>query len=142
MYPDTLEHMSGPHTHIRIDFSGTCSLGPGKISLLEGVQRAGSLAAAARVLGMSYRRAWLLLNSMNAEFSEPVAELSAGGEEGGGAQLTEFGGRLVADYRQFEAAVEAMAAQSFAGVAVSGKTAEIPAPRRRLLRTRTTRRTG
>lgn len=134
--------MPPPHAHVRIDFAGTCSLGPGKISLLEGVERAGSLAAAARVLGMSYRRAWLLLSSMNAEFGEPVAVLSAGGEEGGGAQLTSFGRQLAADYRQFEAAVEAMAAQTFADVKVSGRTAEIPAPRRRLIRTRTTDRTG
>lgn len=123
--------MIKPQTHIRIDFSGTCSLGPGKISLLEVIERTGSLSAAARSLGMSYRRAWLLLHSTNEGFSHPVAELSVGGKDGGGARLTDFGRRLVADYREFEAAVDAMATKTFAGVRPSGKVAEVPAPRRR-----------
>lgn len=123
--------MLKPQTHIRIDFSGTCSLGPGKISLLECVERTGSLSAAARALGMSYRRAWLLLHSTNESFSHPVAELSVGGRDGGGARLTEFGRRLVADYRTFEAAVDAIATKTFAGVRASGKVAEVAAPRRR-----------
>jgi molybdate transport system regulatory protein len=123
--------MLKPQTHIRIDFSGTCSLGPGKISLLEGIDRTGSLSAAARTLGMSYRRGWLLLHSTNEGFSQPVAELSVGGKDGGGARLTEFGRRLVADYRQFEEAVDAIATKTFAGIRPSGKVAEIPAPRRR-----------
>ena len=123
--------MLKPQTHVRIDFSGTCSLGPGKISLLEGIERTGSLSAAARMLGMSYRRGWLLLHSTNEGFSQPVAELSVGGKDGGGACLTEFGRRLIADYRTFEAAVDAIATKTFAGVRASGKSAEIPAPRRR-----------
>lgn len=123
--------MLKPQTHIRIDFSGTCSLGPGKVSLLECVERTGSLSAAARSLGMSYRRAWLLLHSTNEGFSQPVVELSVGGKDGGGARLTEFGQRLVADYRAFEAAVDVIATKTFAGVRASGKVAEIPAPRRR-----------
>jgi molybdate transport system regulatory protein len=123
--------MLKPQTHIRIDFSGTCSLGPGKISLLEGIERTGSLSAAARALGMSYRRGWLLLHSTNEGFSQPVAELSVGGKDGGGARLTDFGRRLVADYRTFEAAVDALATKTFAGVRVSGRVVEIPAPTRR-----------
>jgi molybdate transport system regulatory protein len=123
--------MLKPQTHIRVDFSGTCSLGPGKISLLEGIDRTGSLSAAARTLGMSYRRSWLLLHSTNEGFSQPVVELSVGGKDGGGAHLTEFGRRLIADYRAFEAAVDALATKTFAGVRTSGKVAEIPAPRRR-----------
>jgi molybdate transport system regulatory protein len=123
--------MLKPQTHIRIDFSGTCSLGPGKVSLLECVERTGSLSAAARTLGMSYRRAWLLLHSTNEGFSQPVVELSVGGKEGGGARLTDFGQRLIADYRSFEAAVDAIATKTFAGVRASGKEPEIPAPRRR-----------
>lgn len=123
--------MLKPQTHIRIDFSGTCSLGPGKVSLLECVERTGSLSAAARTIGMSYRRAWLLLHSTNEGFSQPVVELSVGGKDGGGARLTDFGQRLIADYRSFEAAVDAMATKTFAGVRASGKVAEIPAPRRR-----------
>jgi molybdate transport system regulatory protein len=113
-----------PHTHIRLDFSGTCSLGPGKIGLLEGIERTGSLSAAARALGMSYRRAWLLLHSTNEGFSEPVVELSVGGKDGGGTRLTDFGRRLVADYRRFEDAVEALAGKAFADVRVSATAAD------------------
>ena len=58
--------MNKPQAHVRIDFSETFSIGPGKIALLEGIVRTGSLSAAARMLGMSYRRAWLLLHSVNA----------------------------------------------------------------------------
>lgn len=113
-----------PQAHIRIDFSGTCSIGPGKIGLLEGIERTGSLSAAARALGMSYRRAWLLLHSTNEGFSEPVVSLSVGGKDGGGTRLTEFGRRLVADYRRFDAAVDQLAARTFADVRVSGRVLE------------------
>ncbi|MEO6079386.1 MAG: LysR family transcriptional regulator [Steroidobacteraceae bacterium] len=126
--------MLKPQTHIRVDFSGTCSLGPGKVSLLEAIERTGSLSAAARSLGMSYRRGWLLLHSTNEGFSQPVAELTVGGKEGGGARLTDFGRRLVADYRSFEAAVDAIAVKTFAAVRPSGKVAEVSAPRRRIRR--------
>jgi molybdate transport system regulatory protein len=105
-----------PQTHIRVDFSGDCSIGPGKISLLEGIERTGSLSAAARALGMSYRRAWLLVHSTNEAFSDPVVALSIGGKDGGGAKLTEFGVRLIADYRRFESAVDALAIKTFSGI--------------------------
>jgi molybdate transport system regulatory protein len=113
-----------PQAHIRIDFSGTCSIGPGKIGLLEAVERTGSLSAAARALGMSYRRAWLLLHSANEGFSEPVVALSVGGKDGGGTQLTDFGRQLVADYRRFDAAVEQLAAKTFANVRVNTRVLE------------------
>jgi molybdate transport system regulatory protein len=119
-----------PQAHIRIDFSGTCSIGPGKIGLLEGIERTGSLSAAARALGMSYRRAWLLLHSTNEGFSEPVVELSVGGKDGGGTRLTDFGRRLVADYRRFDAAVEQLAAKTFAEVRVNPRALEAEAPSR------------
>jgi molybdate transport system regulatory protein len=122
--------MLKPQAHIRVDFSGTCSIGPGKIGLLEGIQRTGSLSAAARALGMSYRRGWLLLHSVNEGFSQPVAQLSVGGKDGGGAKLTEFGISLVADYRAFEAAVDSLAVKTFAGVRVGSKVPEVGATRR------------
>jgi molybdate transport system regulatory protein len=120
-----------PQAHIRIDFSGTCSIGPGKIGLLEGIERTGSLSAAARALGMSYRRAWLLLHSTNEGFSEPVVELSVGGKDGGGTRLTEFGRQLVADYRRFDSAVDQLAAKTFGHVRVSQKAADADAAGRR-----------
>lgn len=118
--------MAKPHAHIRLDFSGTCSIGPGKIGLLEGIERTGSLSAAARQLGMSYRRAWLLLHSTNEGFQEPVVELSVGGKDGGGTRLTEFGRQLVADYRSFEVAVETLAAKAFASVQPSAAPEAAP----------------
>lgn len=116
--------MSSPHAHIRLDFTGTFSVGPGKISLLEGIERTGSLSAAARALGMSYRRAWLLLHSTNEGFQQPVVELSVGGKDGGGTRLTDFGRQLIADFREFEAAVDALAARTFAQVAPEGGGSE------------------
>src|SRR6187402_1733013 len=108
-----------PHAHIRLDFSGTSSIGPGKIGLLEGIERTGSLSAAARALGMSYRRAWLLLHSTNEGFLQPVVELSVGGKDGGGTRLTSFGRQLIADYRAFEAAVDALAVGAFGAIGVA-----------------------
>jgi molybdate transport system regulatory protein len=123
--------MAKPHAHIRLDFSGTCSIGPGKIGLLEGIERAGSLSAAARALGMSYRRAWLLLHNTNEGFHEPVVELSVGGKDGGGTRLTDFGRRLVAGYRAFETSVDTLAAEAFADLQTSGRAAVEPEKGRR-----------
>lgn len=128
--------MAKPHAHIRLDFSGTCSIGPGKIGLLEGIERTGSLSAAARALGMSYRRAWLLLHATNEGFQEPVVELSVGGKDGGGTRLTGFGRQLIANYRAFEAAVDALAVKSFAAVRMADKSAGADErPRRNVTRT-------
>ena len=108
--------MNKPQAHVRIDFSEGCSIGPGKIVLLEGIERTGSLSAAARALGMSYRRGWLLLHSVNDGFTEPAVELSIGGRDGGGAKLTDFGRQLVATYREFESAVDALAVRTFSSM--------------------------
>ncbi len=126
--------MNIPRAHIRIDFSAACSLGPGKISLLEAIDHTGSLSGAARSLGMSYRRAWLLLQSVNAGFQEHAVELAAGGKDGGGAQLTAFGRRLIADYRQFESTVDQLAKKAFGGVRVNSESGSSAATRRRLTR--------
>ena len=87
---------------IRIDFDAQRSLGHGKISLLEMVDRHGSIASAARAMSMSYRRAWLLVDEVNRMFSEPAIETQLGGRGGGNARLTEFGRLLVATYRGIE----------------------------------------
>jgi molybdate transport system regulatory protein len=88
-------------------------VGPGKIALLEEIGRGGSLSQAARELGMSYRRAWQLLDSLNRGFREPVAVTAKGGRGGGGATLTAFGRRLIRSYRNFDAEVQARAARHF-----------------------------
>jgi len=87
---------------LRVDFGPASSIGPGKIALLEHIDSSGSLSQAARELGMSYRRAWLLLDDINHTFSEAVATTSAGGAGGGGAQLTAFGKKLVTAFRETE----------------------------------------
>src|SRR5581483_12268173 len=83
----------------RVDFTETCSLGPGKIEMLESIQRTGSLRQAAHALGMSYRRAWLLLDGLNRSFSERASTASIGGQGGGGVTLTPFGLEIIRCYR-------------------------------------------
>jgi molybdate transport system regulatory protein len=87
---------------IRIDFSPTSSVGPGKIRLLELIAETGSISAAGRAMGMSYRRAWLLVDELNRLFKHKVATTTLGGKTGGGAALTGFGKSLVAEYRAME----------------------------------------
>lgn len=87
---------------IRLDFAGERRLGPGKITLLERIMETGSISAAGRRLEMSYRRAWLLVDAMNRMFDEPVVVATMGGSHGGGAEVTEFGRRLVETYRLLE----------------------------------------
>jgi molybdate transport system regulatory protein len=86
----------------RIDFAENSNIGPGKIALLESVQTHGSVSAAARVLGLSYRRAWLLLDSLNQSFTEPVSVNTVGGLNGGGVRITPFGELLIRRYREVE----------------------------------------
>lgn len=88
---------------IRILFGAASSLGPGKIALLESIARTGSISGAAREMGMSYRRAWLLVEAMNNAFVQPVVMAVTGGKRGGGAQVTAFGFALLASYRAIEA---------------------------------------
>jgi molybdate transport system regulatory protein len=93
----------------RVDFGNRCSVGVGKIELLEGIARTGSISQAAREMRMSYRRAWLLLEDMNVSFDHPVARASVGGRGGGGVVLTSFGSGLVAGYRRLEASLRPLA---------------------------------
>ena len=88
---------------VRVDFGSDRALGPGKIRLLEAIDRTGSISEAGRSLKMSYRRAWLLVDDMNRRFHEPVAATKPGGAHGGGAELTAFGRELIEKYRSIEA---------------------------------------
>lgn len=88
---------------LRIDFPNGHRLGPGKINLLEAIDNEGSISAAGRLLGMSYRRAWLLVDEMNKMFGSPLVEAQHGGSRGGGAQLSSRGREIVAHYRAIEA---------------------------------------
>jgi molybdate transport system regulatory protein len=94
--------MDTPKLTLRVDLGSGRALGPGKIRLLEAIGATGSISQAGRNLGMSYRRAWLLVADMNNCFRDPVIEAQPGGAHGGGATLTPFGRKLVERYRAIE----------------------------------------
>lgn len=89
---------------IRIDFAPEHRIGPGKIQLLEQIAALGSIAASGRALGMSYRRAWELIDELNSIFGEPVVVSHSGGKKGGGATLTPLGLTIISRYRAIERA--------------------------------------
>jgi molybdate transport system regulatory protein len=101
-----------PLIRFRIDFAEHSNLGPGKITLLEGIRDCGSLSEAARQMGISYRRAWLLIDSLKKSFDEPATMTSPGGRGGGGAQITPFGILLIERYREVERKLNDVAGDS------------------------------
>jgi molybdate transport system regulatory protein len=105
------------YVRFRVDFGPGCSIGPGKIELLEEIARTGSIRQAARAMRMSYRRAWLLVDSVNHSFLEPVTTASVGGAGGGGVELTQFGTDLVRRYRSAAKHIETLAVTEFAPIA-------------------------
>jgi molybdate transport system regulatory protein len=109
---------------LRVDFDDATRLGPGKIRLLELIGERGSISAAGRGMGMSYRRAWLLVDSLNHCFKEPVVLTQLGGSGGGGAALSGFGRAVVDNYRAMEdevAAVVARRLEMLEGALASGQ---------------------
>jgi molybdate transport system regulatory protein len=93
-----------PRLTLRIDFDAGRAVGPGKIKLMELIDKHGSISEAGRQMGMSYRRAWLLVDSLNRCFRAPVVASQHGGQRGGGASLTKFGHAVVQHYRAVESA--------------------------------------
>lgn len=89
-------------------------LGPGKAELLEGIRDTGSIAAAGRRMGMSYKRAWMLVEEMNAGWQSPLVASARGGPGGGGAQLTATGDEVLRLYRDVMARAEAAVAEPIA----------------------------
>ncbi len=87
---------------LRVLDKSAAIMGPGKAQLVECIAKSGSISAAARDMGMSYRRAWQLVDSLNAAFREPVVQTATGGARGGGARVTKFGARVVARFRAME----------------------------------------
>jgi molybdate transport system regulatory protein len=119
--------MTTMNVRFRVHFSDGTTLGPGKIDLLEGIDRTGSLSQAARDMSMSYRRAWVLLESMNTSYQEPVALTAKGGRGGGGASLTSFGRELIRLYRRFDAQLQVRGLRAFEPVRAQVRT--VPARR-------------
>lgn len=110
-----------PHLWLRVRFEGGDFLGPGKAELLERIAATGSIAAAAREMGMSYKRAWSIAETLNSMFDLPLIASTRGGPGKGGAALTERGKAVLAAYRAVEAA---------AGQAATGDLARLQSWRR------------
>ncbi len=87
---------------LRIKYGEEIAIGPGKIAILEAIAETGSISGAGRKLGMSYRRAWLLVDQMNQYFKEPVVRAATGGTQGGGTILTPTGLEVIQLYRTIE----------------------------------------
>jgi molybdate transport system regulatory protein len=98
--PEAKDENSGrPFPRLRIMVRPGLVLGPGKVELLEAIGRTGSISAAGRDMGMSYRRAWLLVSALNEMFGRVLVSTSPGGAGGGGAEVTEFGRAVIEAYR-------------------------------------------
>lgn len=120
-----------PRLRLRIDFTPADTdrqLGPGKIGLLEHIAETGSISAAGRAMGMSYRRAWLLIDSLNRCFRDRVIETRHGGTQGGGAVLTPFGQWLVDEFRAIERDTAAAVAGRLAALEAATAPVEDAAP--------------
>jgi molybdate transport system regulatory protein len=103
-----------PDVKLRVrdcDHGTRVAIGPGKVALLEAIARTGSITAAAKALGMSYRRAWLLVDETNQCLIAPAVTTATGGNRGGGTSLTPVGVELVRRYRLAEREAEGMVAR-------------------------------
>ena len=100
---------------LRVLMGSSIAMGPGKADLLQAIADAGSITRAARRMGMSYRRAWLLVETMNLCFRAPLVEASRGGAGGGGARLTPLGREALARYRDMEAKAQDCLERDMAG---------------------------
>ncbi len=112
---------------IRVRFGEKGILGPGKVRLMELIGEHGSISAAGRAMGMSYRRAWMLVDELNSLFVEPVIMKQTGGLHGGGAALTDLGRDVIDRYRRIEEAAAGAAASDIAklqAVSAAFSTAE------------------
>jgi molybdate transport system regulatory protein len=108
--------MVGVRLFIRLDLTGGDRIGPGKIALLEAIGSEGSISGAARRLGMSYRRAWLLVEELNETLCEPAVIAAKGGSRGGGARITAVGESVVEHYRAIEDLARSSASGEFRAI--------------------------
>ncbi len=101
---------------LRIVLDADAFLGPGKADLLQGIAETGSISAAGRRLNMSYKRAWMLVETLNGYFRSPLVQAATGGKAGGGASLTKLGQEVLARYRHMASATEAACAKDVAAL--------------------------
>jgi molybdate transport system regulatory protein len=115
--PATADERFQPRIRPRLYLSPGLGIGPGKIELLQQVARTASISAAARAMGMSYKRAWQLIDEINQGLGRPVVATAIGGKGGGGARLTALGSSLVERYLALEAELNRAAAPHLAALA-------------------------
>jgi len=108
--------MSAKNIKIHIPFGDVSAIGPGKADLLEAIHANGSISAGARHMGMSYKRAWDLVDTMNRSFRQPLVVTATGGSQGGGAQITEFGFEVLRRYRDIEAKADQAISEDIGGL--------------------------
>jgi len=99
----TRTHHPTPRFQLRLVADKEIVIGPGKIELLESIERHGSIAAACREMGLSYKKAWQLLDTMNRHLTAPVIDTVTGGTQRGGATLTEYGRAIIEEYHRLMA---------------------------------------
>jgi molybdate transport system regulatory protein len=107
--------MSDSRLSIRIDLAGL-RLGPGKIALLEAIRKTGSISAAARLTGISYRKTWLMVEEINNSLQEPAVTTEIGGPTGGGATVTPIGEKVVSIYHTIESQALTAASDEFRAI--------------------------
>ena len=105
-----LRHPDRIGLHLRVVLPGQVVIGPGRAELLEAIREHGSISAAGRSIGMSYKRAWTLIEALDGAFRSPLIETSTGGAAGGGSRLTAAGEAVLQAYRRIEAAAAEAAA--------------------------------
>lgn len=101
---------------LRIDFDDERYIGHGRVELLELIGEHGSISRAAAAMGMSYKRAWYLIDEFSAMFTEPLIERQHGGKGGGSAHLTPFGAEVIDRYRDMEAKAQKSMAKNCAAI--------------------------
>ena len=115
--PVVAEKSDKARPRLRVLIGEATALGPGKADLLRHIAETGSISAAARAMGMSYRRAWSLVESMNQSFLGDVVVTATGGRGGGGSRLTPLGLEVLSRYRRMEATAAASVRNEIAGFA-------------------------
>ncbi|MES2673705.1 MAG: winged helix-turn-helix domain-containing protein [Pseudomonadota bacterium] len=98
---------------LRLMIEDEIALGPGKADLLDAIRETGSISAAGKKMGMSYRRAWLLVDTMNRCFQQALVETVKGGLHGGGTQLTSLGEQVLHQYREIQSEIEVITRKHF-----------------------------
>jgi molybdate transport system regulatory protein len=118
-----------PRLWLRLDLAPGVSIGPGKAELLRGIDETGSISAAGRRIGMSYKRAWQLVDALNRHFAAPLVNASRGGAHGGGATLTLLGREVLAAYQALQVAAGECAAATLGQLAARVVAADHPVER-------------